>query len=159
MSSSLPLTCPPCEIVPSAAIFTSPRSSVIGPATPRTGFPSLVTRRPLSSRPNDPSRVYRRPPGVSIVKWPLATMERSRALPVKRRAPWVSIRSMPSTSAPISIVPMAGAPAWPMLCSSIELNGCAVLSLRLKPVVVAFARLLAMTSCRALSASSPLAAM
>ncbi len=54
---------------------------------------------------------------------------------------------------------MVGRPGVPMLVSSISSNGEAVVSLRLKPVVVAFARLFATASWRLLSASSPVAAM
>ncbi len=46
-----------------------------------------------------------------------------------------------------------------MLRSSMFPKGDAVVSERLKPVVVAFARLFAITSWRVLSASSPVAAM
>ena len=58
----------------------------------------------------------------------------------------------------MAIVPMAGAPRSPMLCRSISSNGDAVDSLRLKPVVVAFARLLATTSMLVCWAIMPVAA-
>ena len=94
-----------------------------------------------------------------MVKWPVPTSAMSSLFPVKRRGPCESIIVMPFTRAPISSSPTCGWKGIPMLCSSMLPKGDAVLSERLKPVVVAFARLFAITSWRALSASNPVAAM
>ena len=55
--------------------------------------------------------------------------------------------------------PTVGSPGTPMFEIRSSPNGRPTLSARLNPVVVTFARLLAMTSWRVLWASIPLAAM
>ena len=139
------------EIVPSAAIDSeSYGGTVIGPDPPITGKPSPVCSTPDGATSRSPRRVYASLPSVActaIHAEPVTATSRLR--PVCCTAP--GVRSASVTSSPAGLRASKPGP------SSVSRSNT-TRSAR-KPVVDAFAMLLAIAACAAMCALSPEAAV